>query len=185
MKRILSLAGMALFCLPVAADEVDLGFNADALRLVYTHPFKSNDLQLDGGWLHHTDHGDVLHIGLNLSDIASSGSKELVGGLGGRLAWQNGDLSKQDGFSVPVGGFLFYTPKQYDRISFGFAAYFAPSVLSLGDAEKYQDYTLRFSYNVMRQADIYVGARYVKGEYKNAPDAYYDTGMHIGLTLRF
>lgn len=185
MKRIVSLAGMALFCLPVAADEVDLGFNADALRLVYVHDFKSNDLLLDGGWMHHTDNGDVLHVGLNLSDIASSGSKELVAGLGARMAWQKGDKSKQDGFSVPVGGFLLFTPQRYNRITLGVAAYFAPDVLSVGDATKYQDYTLRFAYNVMRQADVYVGARYVKGEYKNAPDAYYDTGMHIGLTLRF
>lgn len=186
MKRLLSLAGMACCCLPAAADEVDLGFNADALRVVYVHEFRNNNLELDGGWLHHTDNGNVLHVGLNLADIASSGGKrELLAGLGGRLAWQKGDLTNQDGFSVPVGGFLFYTPRKYNRISIGVAAYIAPDVLSIGDAEMYQDYTLRFAYNVMRQADIYVGARYVRGEYKKAPDAYYDTGMHIGLALRF
>lgn len=184
MRRVISLLGMALFCLPVAADEVDLGFNSDALRVVYIHEFKSNALEIDGGWLHHTDNGNVVHVGLNLSDMASN-SKELVAGLGGRLAYQNGDGSKQSGLSVPVGGFLFFTPQRFNRLTLGAAAYFAPSVLSLGDAEKYQDYTVRVGYNVMRQADIYVGARYVKGEYKNAPDSYYDTGMHIGLTLRF
>ena len=184
MKRLLSLVGMACCCLSAAADEVDLGFNSDALRVVYIHEFRNNNLELDGGWLHHTDNGNVLHVGLNLSDMASN-SKELVAGLGGRLTWQKGDLTNQDGFSVPVGGFLFFTPQRFNRLTFGAAAYIAPSVLSVGDAEKYQDYTLRLAYNVMRQADVYIGARYVKGEYKNAPDAYYDTGMHIGLTLRF
>jgi hypothetical protein len=37
----------------------------------------------------------------------------------------------------------------------------------------------------MRDADIYIGARYAKGEYKKAPDVRYDTGMHVGITLRF
>jgi hypothetical protein len=185
MFRILPALGMAFFCLPLMADEVDLGFNSDALRAIYLHEFRSNALELDGGWLHHSDNGNVLHVGLNLSDIASGGSKDLVAGLGGRIAWHNGDKSKQDGFSVPVGGFLFYTPPRINRLTFGAALYFAPSVLSIGDADKYQDFMVRAAYNVLRQADIYIGARYVKGEYDNAPDAYYDTGMHIGLTLRF
>ena len=73
-----------------------------------------------------------------------------------------------------------YTPQRFNRFTLGFAAYFAPDVLSMGDSERYQDYTLRFAYNVMRQADIYVGARYIRGDYKKAPDAYYDTGMHVG-----
>jgi len=185
MKRIISLLGMALLCLSAAADEVDFGLNSDAFRLMYIHEFQNNALELDGGWLYNTDTGNVLHVGLNLSDIASSGSKALVGGLGGRLAWQRGDQTGQDGASFPVGGFLFYTPPRFDRITVGFAAYYAPDVLSIGDAKKYQDYMVRFAYNVMRQADVYIGARYVKGNYKNAPDVYYDTGMHIGLTLRF
>ena len=185
MKRLLPLVGLVLFCLQVSADEVDFGINSDAFRIVYTHKFKSNKLQLDGGWLHHSDNGDVAHVGLNLVDIASSGSDALVAGLGGRVVYQDGDKSNQSGWSVPVGGFLNFTPPRYNRITVGVAAYFAPSVLSIGDAEKYQDYTLRFAYNLMQQADIYVGARYVKGEYDKAPDAYFDTGMHIGFTLRF
>ncbi|MFQ5634196.1 MAG: YfaZ family outer membrane protein [Gammaproteobacteria bacterium] len=185
MKRFLSLAGMVCCCVPAWAEEIDLGFNADALRIAYVHEFQRNALELDGGWLHHSDKGDVVHVGLNLSDIASSGSRELVAGLGGRIVYQDGDRRNQDGWSVPVGGFLLFTPQQFDRITLGAAAYFAPSVLSVGDAERYQDYTLRLAYNVMRQADVYAGLRYVKGEYDTAEDAYFDTGLHIGLTLRF
>lgn len=186
MKRILSLLGMAFFCLPaMAGQQVDLGFNSDALRLTYTYELKNSPLQLDGSWLYHKDNGNVLYAGVNLSDVASGDSKALVGGLGGRVAYQKGDLTGQDGWAFPVGGFLMYTPPRFNRFTVGFAAYYAPDVLSVGDTTKYQDYTLRFAYNVMREADIYIGARYVKGDYKKAPDAYYDTGMHIGLTLRF
>jgi hypothetical protein len=184
MRRVVALMGMAFFCAQVAADEIDVGLNADAFRVMYMHEFRSNSLQLDGGWMYHSDNGSVVHVGLNLSDVASN-TKELVAGLGGRLAYQDGEASGQSGFAVPIGGFLYFTPQKYNRITFGVAAYFAPDVLSTGDSTKYQDYTLRLAYNVMRQADIYVGARYVKGEYKNAPDVYYDTGMHIGFTLKF
>jgi len=184
MRRVVALLGIGLFGVQAAADDVDFGLNADAFRLIYTHEFRSNALQIDGGWMYHSDNGSVVHVGLNLSDVASN-SKDLVAGLGGRLAYQDGEASGQSGFAVPIGGFLYFTPQKYNRITFGFAAYFAPDVLSMGDSTKYEDYTLRLAYNVMRQADIYVGARYVKGEYKNAPDVYFDTGMHIGFTLKF
>ena len=186
MKRILSLLGLAFLCQPaMAGHQVDLGLNSDALRLVYTYAMSESPVLLDGGWMYHSDNGNVVHVGVNLSDVASSGSKELVGGLGARVAYQKGDLTGQDGLAVPIGGFLMYTPARFNRFTLGFAAYFAPDVLSMGDSTRYQDYTLRFAYNVMRQADIYLGARYVRGDYKNASDAYYDTGMHVGLTLRF
>ena len=185
MRRILALLGLACCCAPVAADQVDLGFNSDALRLVYVHEFRDAPLQIDGGLLYHSDNGEAVHVGVNLVDVASSGSRELVGGLGGRLVYQNGDLSSQDGFAIPVGGFLAYTPQRFNRFTLSVAGYFAPSILTIGDTEQYHDYSVRLAYNVMRQADVYIGARYVRGDYDNAPDAYFDTGMHVGLTLRF
>ena len=46
MKRFLALAGLVCACLPSWADELDLGFNSDALRLVYVHEFRNNSLEL-------------------------------------------------------------------------------------------------------------------------------------------
>lgn len=185
MRIYLSLLGLALCCAQAVADEVDLSFNADAARLQYVRDLRSNNLNLDAGWLHHTDNGNVVHVGLHLADMASGGSNPLQAGLGGRIVYSNGDLSNQDGFAVPIGGYLRYTIPRFNRVSVAGEIYFAPKVLSLGDAEKYEEYAFRVGYNLMREADIYVGARYVKGEYKKASDARYDTGMHLGITLRF
>jgi len=185
MRRIAAAWVAALWCLPVGADEIDVSFNSDAVRGEYVHPFASSSLQIDGGWLHHTDNGNAVHVGLNLADLASDGVDPVKAGLGGRLVYSNGDLSGQDGFALALGGFLRYTVPRFNRVAVTGKVYFAPDVLSLGDAEKWQDYTIDLSYNVMREADIYIGARYVRGDYKNVADARYDTGMHIGINLRF
>jgi hypothetical protein len=185
MKIYLSLLGLTLCCAQAVADVVDLGFNSDAARLQYVHDLRSNSLKLDGGWLHHSDNGDVVHVGLHLADMASGGRNPVQAGLGGRVVYTNGDLSNQDGFAIPIGGYVRYTLPRLNRVSIGGEIYFAPEVLSLGDAEKYEEYAFRVSYNLMREADIYIGARYVKGEYKKAKDARYDNGMHIGMNLRF
>jgi len=185
MRWIAAAVAAVFACAPVCADEIDISFNSDAVRGEYVHPFASSSLQIDGGWLHHTDNGDAVHVGLHLADFASDGVDPIKAGLGGRFVYSNGDLSGQDGFALAIGGFLRYTIPRYNRLAVTGKVYFAPGVLSLGDAEKWQDYTINVSYNVMREADIYIGARYVRGDYDDVPDARYDTGMHIGINLRF
>jgi len=186
MRLIVALLGMSAVCAPVFADEADLSFNSDALRVQYVHELQASGLNVDAGWLHHTDNGEVLHVGLHLVDLASSGPDKLQAGLGGRIVYTNGDSSKQDGFAVPIGGFVRFTPQAMDRLSIGGSLYYAPGILAIGDMDKYQEYTFKVSYNVLREADVYIGARYVRGEYdKGAPKSLFDTGMHIGLSLRF
>jgi hypothetical protein len=184
MRCVLSCIGL-LLCAQANADLIDLSFNSDALRLQYAHEFKSNAMNLDAGWLYNSDTGDAVHVGFYVAGEASSGSNPVTAGVGVRLVYTNGDLSNQSGFALPIGGFVRYSPRKANRLAIDGQAYFAPDVLSLGDAEQYEDFTLRFSYNVIQAADIYIGARYVKGEYKNVAAARFDTGLHIGATVRF
>jgi hypothetical protein len=185
MRVILAALGLALFCAQVSAEQLDLSFNSDAVRLQYVHEFKSNNLNLDTGWLYNSDSGSVIHVGLNLAGFASSGSNPITAGVGARIVYTNGEKSNQDGFMAPVGGFLRWSPSGLDRLSVSGDIYYAPKILSLGDAEKYEEYAIRVGYNITREADIYIGARYINGEYKQAPRALYDNGMHVGISLRF
>jgi hypothetical protein len=186
MRFIVSLLGITFLCAPVLADELDLSLNSDALRVQYFHEIESSGLSLVGGWLYNTDNGNVLHAGLHIIDLASSGRDKVEAGIGGRFVYTNGDSSKQDGFAIPLGGFVRFTPRAMNRLSIRGSAYYAPDILSIGDMTKYQEFSIRVSYNVLRQADAYVGARYVRGDYKGeVADVRYDTGMHIGMLLRF
>ncbi len=186
MRFTVSLVGITLVCAQVFADELDFSLNSDALRLQYIYETESSGLNFDAGWLHHTDNGDVLHGGIHLVDLASSGRNKIEAGLGGRFVYTNGDSSKQNGFAVPIGGFVRFTPQRMNRLSIGGSLYYAPDILAIGDMTKYQEYTIRVGYNVLRKADVYIGARYVRGDYKGGiADVRYDTGMNIGMTLRF
>jgi len=185
MRIVLSMIGMALCCAPAAADSIDLSFNSDAVRLLYIHEFQANKLNLDAGWLYNKDTGNVLHVGLHLADVASGGANPVTAGLGARLVYTDGDRSNQKGFAVPIGGYLKFSPQRFNRFSIKGGIYFAPEVLSIGDSEKYEEYVIKFSYNITREADVYIGARYIKGEYKDAPSSLYDNGMHLGIALRF
>jgi hypothetical protein len=189
MKSIIVARVAAIMCVLVCAqglaDEIDISFNSDAVRAIFARPLANTSLQWDAGWLHHSDNGDVIHAGLNLVDFASDGVDPLKAGIGGRVVYTNGDHSNQDGFAVPLGGSLRYVFPRYNRIYVSGALYYAPDILSIGDMEKYQDYMFQVGYNIMHDANVYIGARYVKGEYDDARDSRYDTGMNIGINLNF
>lgn len=185
MRGLLILLGALLWAAPAVASELDLSFNGDAFRLRFARPFEGSQLAWDAGWLHHADNGDALHGGLYLSGLASEGGNPLQGGLGIRGVFANGDLDDQDGLIFALGGFLRYTLPRYNRFSIAGSVYYGPQVLGIGEVEKLEDYELRAAYNLLRNADAYIGVRYVKAEYDQAPRAYFDTGLHVGVNLRF
>ena len=185
MRFVLALLAAGLLWAQAAADEIDLSFSNDALRVVYLHDLRNSRLNVEGGWLDNSDSGSALHVGLTLRGFASGGSNPVRAGVGGRLAVVDGDLPDQSGYGFGVGGFLSFTLTRFNRITLTGAAYFAPDVLTGSGLEKYQDYTARLGYQIMRDAEIYLGVRYVKGDFNARPEVRFDDGMHIGFSIRF
>lgn len=174
-----------LLCNAATADEIDLSFNSDAVRFEYVRDLRSNDLRADFGLLSNSDDGWAATTSLYLSGLASDGSNPLKAAIGGRVAWVNGDDSDQDGASLAIGGYLNYVFPRLNRVSLRGDAWFAPDILSIADLDKYQDYSLRLGYSVLKQADLYVGLRYVRGDFDNDSKAEFDDGAIIGLNIRF
>lgn len=182
------LAAWSLFAVPAGAHELGFSLNDSAFRAGYATMLGSSigdGLRVDGGWLHDTDEGQVIHVGFQVQGDAAPNQQQLTVGIGARLAWLDGDGPKRDGYALGIGGSLRWVVPAYDRFTVSGEYYWAPDLLSGGDAEKYVDATIRVGYSVTRQADVYVGARYTGADYDNRPSILFDTGMHAGFDLRF
>ena len=183
-SAVLAFLGLLSLSSAAVAHELDISVNDDAFRSVFTLTLQDN-LRLEGGVLHNSDDGNVISAGLLVTgDVAPAGEK-LTGGIGARLAYLDGDGSQRDGYALGLGGSVRWALPGYERFAVSAEGYWAPEVLSGGDAEEYVDGTVRFGYSVTRQADVYLGARYVRADYDNRPSALFDTGMNIGFNLRF
>lgn len=181
---VLLLFGLSSLSSAAVAHELDISVNEDAFRSVFTLTLQDN-LRIEGGVLHNSDSGSVISAGLQVTgDVATAGEK-LTGGIGARLAYLDGDGSQRDGYALGLGGSVRWALPRYERFALSAEGYWAPEVLSGGDAEEYLDGTVRFGYSVTRQADVYLGARYVRADYDNRPSTHFDTGMNIGFNLRF
>lgn len=184
-----AVAAATLLSAPAWAGELDLSVNDDAARLAYAWKTPSDNLRLDAGWLHHQDRGDVINLGLHLEGAASSGTNPVVGGLGGKVFYIDPDQVGFDAIVLGVGGFLRYTLPRYNRFNIYAHAYYAPDVLAFGDGKQYREVEARIGYNVLREADVFLGVRYSNAEFDlsglGTPDITMDNGLHVGIQLRF
>ena len=170
---------------PALADELDFNLNDDTAKLGFAFTPEGRDWRFGGGWLHHQDNGDIGYVDGYLTGNASSGANPLTAGLGGKLLFVDADRADADGGALAVGGFLRYALPQLNRLSFGGAAYFAPDVLGFGDLGQYTEISAYAAYNVLRDADLYVGVRNIKADFDERGDVTVDTGLNVGFRLRF
>lgn len=88
------------------------------------------------------------------------------------------------GEALAVGGFLQYQLPDYNRIGFGAHIYYAPGVIAFGGLDRFLEYGVRADYQVLRNANVYIGYRQVKADF--GADFYnMDSGFHIGMQLNF
>jgi hypothetical protein len=185
MKRCLPVVLMLVVSPLAAANGLDLNVNNKAARVTLDFDL-SNNLVVDGSWFHHQDKGDVFGAGLHLTGAATGGRDPLQAGLGGRLLRIDSKAAgRDDGMALPIGGFVNYTLPDYNRFVIGGSIYYAPDVLSFGDVSKYWEYNAWAGYSVLRQGQVYLGLRGIRADFKNSPSVTLDTGLHVGLRLRF
>jgi len=163
----------------------DINLNGDVVAADFAWRLGNAKLLADVGWLHNDDRGDIIHAGMHLVDEAASGSDPLQAGLGIRAAFIDPDVSSVDGGAVALGGFVRYVIPQANRFHVGGHVYFAPGVVSFGDIDQYYEIGARVGYNVIRDADVYVGVRSTKVDFDGAGDLSFDSGLHLGFQFRF
>jgi len=185
MRVLTGVCALILCCANAVAGEIDLSFNSDAARVFYNHDFVNSDLTGDIGFTTNSDKGDVINVSLFLKGLATDGVNPLQAGLGVRSGYVDGDGPDQSGIPVAIGAFMRYTLPDRDRISIRGDAWIAPDVLSVGDLDEYQDLQIRLQYAVLREADIFVGARYLNTEFSNGTRQIIDNGLNIGFNIRF
>jgi len=184
MRAIALFALAVVFSAPVAAQEVDVSFSSDAIRGVFAMPVAEH-LRVDGGWLYNSDEGSGITGSLTYTGSSKIEGEGFNWGVGGRVGYVDGKGARGDGFAFAPGGWFRWVLSRWNRFSVSGEVYFAPSFMVTSDLDDYTDMSIRGGYNVTKQFEVYVGARYVKADMDNLPNLYLDTGMNLGLNFRF
>jgi len=184
-------------CSTLYANSGEISLNDSSFKLQVDWSLGNNGIETEAAILHHEDRGDVASFAA--MKFGNAGNEGLEAGIGVKLAYVDPDYSPEvviaifpppdfsspSGAAVALGGKVRYVPAEYNRLNVGAYAWFSPDVLTLDKLDKYQELGVYVGYNVIRDADLFVGYRNVKAGFKSYPDITLDSGLHIGMRASF
>ncbi|MGQ5525347.1 YfaZ family outer membrane protein [Chitinimonas sp. PSY-7] len=174
------LAGLVLLLSPIAqADNLDLQLSNDVFSGRYSSGLLGKSANMDFGFQHHTDNGDVATVGLLVEQI--SGRRDSLA-LGAQAVGIFNDYD--NAAALALGGRFNVGLPSLPKVRIGGHLWAAPGVTTSG-AKRYVDAGVRVGYQALERGEIYVGYRNTKIRYKNRTDYEMQDSAHVGLELSF
>jgi hypothetical protein len=175
-----------LSCLAISAQAggaLDLSLANDSVRVAYDGTQAGSGLHMNLSALHDMDDGNMLGAGVHVVDLRKPHGNLYVGVGAKAFAFES---DHYDGAALGVGGFFRAAIPTHPDVSFAAYAYYAPAVVSFGDAENLINSDFRAQYAVIPSARVYAGYRYNGIRVEHVDERYkLGDGWHLGLTLDF
>ena len=182
LKKIF-LAAVTLVALPVCAEsQLGVSVSSDVVTLNYSHSSDNNSQ-----WGVMGLYNDPLRASLiaaNFNVVGQAGeSSELYTGLGFKAAIY--DTFETAG-SLALGGSIEYSPSEWSGFGVQGQLYYAPSIFSTKDVDKYLDFLIRATYDVNAQAKVFLGWQSIEVGYEGGgSDIEIDKSFNLGFSLYF
>lgn len=182
------LVATLLLLVPLVAQAASLSFGVsnNMAQAAYAARLTDSGLYFNVQGLHNTDHGDVFGAGVDLVSNANPGGSPVTAGIGLKGLWLNPNYHNVgSGEVLAVGGHVNFNFPAYNRVGVSGSLYYAPKVISFGNARRYLGLLARVHYRVLRNASVYVGWNYVTGKFRGTDNLIIDNGLNVGIAMRF
>jgi hypothetical protein len=168
------------------ADTLDINLRDTSAQFQYSAALGSTTLGKSAmhlGYLYTSKTNSYVDFGILVKDEVSPNTPGLTVGVGvkGLLAKANTHSTS----AVALGGIARYALPAVPRLGIVGSAYWSPSILTFGDADRTIETGARVEYEVIPQATAYLGYRKIRIGLKGLSDATLDEGAHIGVRLSF
>ncbi|WP_210396636.1 YfaZ family outer membrane protein [Motiliproteus sediminis] len=174
-----TLAGLAVALISSAANASDFNFgiNNDTIELGLYAPMSTTS-RLSAEYFYHDEDGKTLGLGYQVTNRTQMGDVA----IGGKLVklWSD---KRDNGHAFAIGG-DYKLPLDH-KLWLGLSAYYAPSVLSSSGVDRYYHADIKVGYNLMPNADLFVGYRDIHFKFDNQPSLTLEQGAYLGAQLKF
>lgn len=179
----LPLILLSLASTSVLAADADISLTNDSAKGQVNFFETNSDMQLGAGYTYHEGGRHIGNVDFHAQGRTALGNLPTTAGLGLRgIGWEQDRL---DGGAVGLGGFATVNIPNVPGLSFTGALHYAPSILSFGDSDDLTSLELRGSYRVIRNAEVFVGYRYLNTDFEGRGDLDLDEGVLAGMKLFF
>ncbi|HEY3643902.1 MAG TPA: YfaZ family outer membrane protein [Gammaproteobacteria bacterium] len=179
----LSLA-LASAAFAARAADVDFNLASNAVAGNFTTNLTDTGLQGTLGFMHHTDRADIFDAGADLVGNASPVGSPLIFGIGAKFFYI-APKGFDNGEALGVGGHFRWTIPSYNRFAVGGELYYAPNIVAFQSADRFLESRVTANYQILRNADAYIGYRYVSASFDGAPSRTLDSSVIVGFQLSF
>lgn len=179
-KSLIALALVGASAFTQAAD-LGIGLSDDSIVLDYTGRARDKSLEFTLDWLHHTDNGDVVSGGIQVSQNID---KNLYVAVGAKAVGIFNDYDNAS--AVALGGTVDLAVPPVPKLHLVLNGWIAPSVVSFSGARSYQDFSAEVNYRIIDNASIFAGYRHAKVKYDDLRSGIeMHDGPLIGLRMHF
>ncbi len=205
MKKLIAAAILLTAPATLWAAALDLSLSNETANLVYVFnedPLNRSRLQGESG-------GSEISLGLFFNEASDnivhgtllargyresrSSQYQISAGmrlLGGNISVINDQIQEED--SETVGalalGFqagLLLKPGNFNPVDLTFEGFYAPSITSFSDAERYGEVAVRLQVDIMTRARAYIGYRRIRFDTNDFENVTLDRSAHVGLSISF
>lgn len=193
MKRAMWAGALTLLSAGAQAEVFDASIAEETLRVSLGGPLSGftalekgeYDVGLIAGDVEDAEDDSFIsgHAGFLLSGDAGARNADVVAGVGARLQYLDGDGDQGGGLAL--GGQVRVKLPQATRVRFNAYGYYGPDASMFGDLDQFVELSASVGYEILRDAELYLGYRYIEVGLDEGPDVDVEDGLHVGIRLDF
>ncbi len=190
MLKQVGCAVLVLFaCSGIRAQTLDLNLSNETAEAAFSAPFASTSFGKSAYQIsvlfseNNADNNWITGAGFFVSGEAGVDAPGLEFGVGVNIYLS--EVENQQFAAIPLGAHVMYRPPMLNRFFAKLAFEYAPDIVTFNDGDKLLLSLVRTGYEILPNADIYVGYRNIQVGLKDGPDQTIDEGWHVGVHLSF
>ena len=173
------------------ADALDINLSNDVAHFQYLATMGNlGGGKSEGhlGILYNDANSKLADVGLVVSNTGDSAA---IASLGLGIKVIAARIEKMNSLNLAIGGQIHITPADDRKFGIIGQLYYAPDIVTFGDAEQYIETGVRMEYELMPKAAVYIGYRKIEFEVNVLPtpapsvNVEVDEGVHIGVRIAF
>ncbi|HEY1774441.1 MAG TPA: YfaZ family outer membrane protein [Gammaproteobacteria bacterium] len=182
--RVALFLGLATAACTAQGANLDFNLASNAVAAEFSTNLTDTGLEGSLGFLHHSDRVDLFDAGADLVGNASPVGSPLIFGVGGKFFYISPN-GVDNGEALAVGAHFRYTWPYFNRFAVGGELYYAPNIVAFQSADRFWEGRLTANYQILRNADAYVGYRYVSAAFNDGSNMTLDSSIIVGIALSF
>ncbi len=181
-----STTALAIASAPASAGALDINLGNNSAQFQYSSPMGRDSLgksEFHAGFLYNDEDNLFFDSGILVKNEVGSNVPGVTVGVGIKGLIAKADSN--DAVAMALGGQIRFAPPFASRFGLAGQFYFAPDIVTFGDADRYIETGVRLEYEILPQALVYVGYRKIKFGLEVRPDVTLDEGAHVGVKITF